>query len=81
MEAVVVELSTELWMFLLITTILGAILFNIGSRLSWWKACLFMLIYLLFVIYVVGHAFQLPVAEIVSDALVGFVDWIKNIRL
>jgi Ca2+/Na+ antiporter len=79
MEPLVVELSTELWMFLLITTTLGAILFNLGSRLSVWKACLFMLIYLFFVLYVVGHALQLPVAEAVSDALMGFVDWIKNI--
>lgn len=79
MEPLVVELSTELWMFLLITTVLGAILFNIGSRLSYWKACLFMLIYLLFVLYVVGHALQLPPAEAVSDALISFVDWIKSI--
>ena len=79
MEPVVVELSTELWMFLLITTTLGAILFNIGRRLTLWKASLFILIYLLFVVYVVGHAFQLPLAEVVSDGLMGFVDWIKNL--
>jgi Ca2+/Na+ antiporter len=79
MEPVVVELSTELWMFLLVTTILGAILFNIGRKLTLWKAYLFILIYLLFVLYVVGHAFQLPLAEVVSDALKGFVDWLKNI--
>ena len=40
MEPVVVKLSTELWMFLLITTTLGAILFNIGRRLTLWKAFL-----------------------------------------
>jgi cation:H+ antiporter len=79
MEPVVVELSTELWMFLLITTILGAILFNIGRKLTLWKACLFILIYLIFVLYVVGHAFQMPLTEVVSDALMGFVDWLKNL--
>jgi cation:H+ antiporter len=77
MDSAVVELSTELWMFLLVTTILGAILFNIGRKLTLWKAYLFILIYLLFVLYVVGHAFQVPLAEVVSDALKGFVDWIK----
>lgn len=79
MEPAVVELSTELWMFLLVTTILGAILFNIGRKLTIWKACLFILIYLLFVLYVVGHAFQMPLAEVVSDALMGFVDGLKNL--
>lgn len=79
MESNVVELSTELWMFLLVTTILGAILFNIGKKLTLWKACLFILIYLLFVLYVVGHAFQMPLTEVVSDALIGFVDWLKNL--
>ncbi len=79
MESDVVELSTELWMFLLVTTILGAILFNIGRKLTLWKACLFILIYLLFVLYVVGHAFQMPLAEVVSDALIGFMDWLKNL--
>ena len=79
MEPVVVELSTELWMFLLITTALGAILFNIGRKLTLWKAGLFILIYLLFVLYVVGHAFQLPLTEVVSDALMGFVDWLKQL--
>ena len=79
MEPVVVELSTELWMFLLITTALGAILFNIGRKLTLWKAGLFIMIYLLFVLYVVGHAFQLPLTEVVSDALMGFVDWLKQL--
>jgi Ca2+/Na+ antiporter len=79
MEPVVVKLSTELWMFLLITTILGAILFNIGRKLTLWKACLFVLIYLLFVLYVVGHAFQMPLTEVVSDALNGFMDWLNNL--
>ena len=79
MEPAVVELSTELWMFLLVTTILGAILFNIGRKLTLWKAYLFILIYLLFVLYVVGHAFQMPLAEVVSDGLNGFVDWLKNL--
>ncbi|KPL14606.1 MAG: hypothetical protein AMS26_10150 [Bacteroides sp. SM23_62] len=79
MEPVVVELSTELWMFLLITTILGAILFNLGRKLTLWKTSLFILIYLLFVLYVVGHAFQMPLAEVVSDTLKGFVDWLKNL--
>ena len=78
MEPVVVKLSTELWMFLLITTTLGAILFNIGRRLTLWKAFLFILIYLLFVLYVVGHAFQMPLTEVVSDALNGFVLWLKT---
>jgi cation:H+ antiporter len=79
MESTVVEMSTELWMFLLITTIFGAILFNIGRKLTLWKAYLFILIYLLFVLYVVGHAFEMPLAEVVSDALRGFVDWFRNI--
>ena len=79
MEPLVVELSTELWMFLLITTLLGAILFNLGRRLSFWKAYLFILIYLIFVLYVVGHAFQLPLAEVVSDALMEVVDWLKSL--
>ncbi len=79
MEADVIEMSTELWMFLLITTIFGAILFNIGRKLTLWKACVFILIYLLFVLYVVGHAFQMPLTEVVSDALRGFVDWLKNL--
>ncbi len=77
MESTVVEMSTELWMFLLITTIFGAILFNIGRKLTIWKACLFILIYLLFVLYVVGHAFEMPLAEAVSDALRGFMGWFK----
>ncbi len=79
MEPLVVELSTELWMFLLITTVLGAILFNLGRNLTLWKTSMFILIYLLFVLYVVGHAFQVPLAEVVSDALKGFVDWIINL--
>jgi len=79
MEPAVVELSTELWMFLLITTIFGALLFNIGKKLTLWKACLFILIYLLFVLYVVGHAFHMPLTEAISDALIGFVDWLKNL--
>ena len=79
METAVVELSTELWMFLLITTIFGAILFNIGRKLTLWKAYLFILIYLLFVLYVVGHAFQMPLTEVVSDALIGFVDWLRTL--
>ncbi len=79
MEPAVVKLSTELWMFLLITTILGAILFNIGRKLTLWKASLFVLIYLLFVLYVVGHAFGLPLTEVVSDVLLGFVKWLKEL--
>jgi hypothetical protein len=77
MEPAVVEMSTELWMFLLVTTILGAVLFNIGRKLTLWKTYLFILIYLLFVLYVVGHAFQVPLMEVVSDAMKEFVDWIK----
>jgi cation:H+ antiporter len=78
MDPMVVELSTELWMFLLITTFLGAILYNIGKKLTLWKTWLFILIYLTFVLFVVGHAFHLPLVEVVSDGLLGFVNWIKN---
>jgi cation:H+ antiporter len=79
MDPLVVELSTELWMFLLITTFLGAILYNIGRKLTLWKAWLFIGIYLAFVLYVVGHAFHLPLAEVISDAMMGFVDWLKHL--
>lgn len=79
MEPAVVELSAELWMVLLITTIMGAILFSIGRKLTLWKAGIFILIYLLFILYVVGHAFHMPLAEEVSDSLIGFVDWLRNL--
>jgi len=79
MEAGIRELSTELWMFLLVTTILGAVIFNIGQRLNRKKAYIFLIIYAIFVFYVFGQAFHMNLTDMISDVLLRIVDWFEAI--
>jgi len=79
METGIRELSTELWMFLLITTILGAIIFNFGQRLNRTKAYIFLIIYAFFVFYAFGQAFHMNLTGMISDVLLSIVDWFESI--
>ena len=70
------NLSAELWMFLLVTTILGAIILNIGKRLSRGTGLIFILIYAAFVFYVFGQAFHMDLTQRISEILRDFVNWL-----
>ena len=75
------ELSAELWMFLLVTTILGAIIFNIGGRMNRSKAGIFIFIYAIFVFYVFGQAFRMDFTGNVSDALRSILNWLESLQI
>lgn len=75
------ELSTELWMFLLVTTVLGAIIFNIGKYLNRSKAIIFLMIYVLFVFYVFGQAFQMDLTLRLSDFLIKIIHYAESLFL
>jgi cation:H+ antiporter len=72
------DLSAELWMFLLLTTVLGAVIFNIGKRLSRIKGIVFLLIYAAFVFYVFGQALHVGFTESISGLLLDFVNWLGS---
>lgn len=78
METGIRELSAALWMFLLATTVLAAIIFNIGKKLTRSKAIIFILIYGVFVFYVFGQAFHLGFIENISDVLIGVIDRLES---
>lgn len=73
------ELSAELWMFLLVTTILGVIILSIGRRLSRVKAYIFIFIYVIFVLYVFGQAFHMGLTESLSEILLSIIHWLKSL--
>jgi cation:H+ antiporter len=77
MEIEIRELSTELWMFLLLTTVLGALIFNLGRKLSLIKGYIFLIIYGTFVFYAFGQAFQMGLTEKISGYLLSIIDWIQ----
>jgi cation:H+ antiporter len=79
MEDGIRELSAELWIFLLVTTILGALIFNIGKRLSIFKALLFLFIYSVFVFYVFGQAFHMDLTGRISDSLLNIVHLLESV--
>jgi Ca2+/Na+ antiporter len=79
MDESVVELSSELWMFLLVTTVLGIIILVAGKKLTLAKAILFLLIYLIFLLYVLGQAMGSEIIHRVMDELHSAIGWIKNI--
>ena len=79
METGIRELSAELWMFLLVTTILGAFIFNIGQRLNRAKAYIFLVIYALFVFYVFGQAFHMNLTGSISEILLSIVDRMEQL--
>lgn len=77
MEQGIKELSTELWMFLLVITILGAILFNVSKKLNLSKALIFLLIYAIFVLYVFGQAFHVNITENLAQILLKIIHWLE----
>ncbi len=79
MDTGIREMSTELWMFLLITTILGAIIYITGKKLSRVKAYIFIFIYTLFVFYVFGQAFGMHFTNRFSELLLSIVDWMESL--
>ena len=79
MDQAIIELSTELWMFLLITTILGYIIFISGKKLTRIKAFLFLGIYLVFVLFVIGQVLHAPVTENFSRWMLNLVNGLKNL--
>lgn len=78
METEIREFSAELWMFLLLTTIIGAIIFNIGKKLSLLKGYIFLGIYALFVFYAFGQAYHMELMENVSSFLLNVIEWIEG---
>ncbi len=79
MQPAIRELSTELWIFLLVTTVLGAIIFNIGKQLNRTKAIIFLLIYSVFVFYVFGQAFQMDLTIKLSDFLLKIIHYAESL--
>ena len=79
MEQSIVELSTELWIFLLVTTILGFVIFISGKKLTRLKAYLFLAIYIVFVLYVLGQVFACPLTMKLSRHMFEFVEMLKSI--
>ncbi len=79
MEQNVVELSAELWMFLLVTTFLGCLIFLSGKRMTGSRAYMFLVIYLIFLLYIIGQALHLPFMDRFSQTLFHFVDWLKSL--
>ena len=73
MQPEIRELSAELWIFLLVITILGVILFNFGKYLTLPKAYIFLVIYTLFVFYVLGQTFQMELTQNLSDFLIKII--------
>jgi cation:H+ antiporter len=72
------DLSAELWMFLLLTTVLGALIYNLGKRLSRIKGIIFILVYTVFVFYVFGQALHMGFTDNVSEILLDFVNWLGS---
>jgi cation:H+ antiporter len=81
MQPAIREMSAGLWMFLLITTVLGALIFNAGKYLNKTKAIIFFLIYGVFVFYVFGQAFQMDLMVKISDILLRLVQWIESLLI
>ena len=79
MDAGIIELSTELWLFLLVTTILGLLIFIIGNKMTRSKAFLFLGIYLVFVLFVIGQVVHSPLAENFSRQLMNLVNGFKSL--
>jgi len=79
MEPAIIELSTELWLFLLITTILGLLIFISGKKMTLSKAFLFLGIYLVFVLFVIGQVLHAPVTENFSRYLLNLVSGLKSL--
>ncbi len=73
------DLSAELWMFLLIITVLAAVIFNIGKRLSRSKAVIFILIYAVFVFFVFGQAFHMNLIQHISEALLRVINCLESL--
>ena len=78
MDISIIELSTELWIFLLITTVLGLIIFISGKKLTRTKAYLFLGIYFVFVLYVVGQVFDSALTISLSRRMLEFVGTLKS---
>ncbi len=79
MQPAIRELSAELWMFLLLITILGIGLFNFGKYLTRPKAYVFLLIYALFVFYVFGQTFQMDLTQNLSDFLLKIIHYAESL--
>ena len=79
MDTGIREMSSALWMFLLMTTILAAIIFNIRGRLNLKVAFIFLLIYAVFVFYIFGQAFNLDFTGSVSDVLSGVIESLESL--
>jgi cation:H+ antiporter len=81
MDQSIIELSTELWMFLLITTILGFIIFISGRKLTRTKAWLFLAIYLVFVLYVIGQVLHSGITTTASQYMFEVVEKLKSLKI
>lgn len=79
MEPAIIELSTELWIFLLVSTILGYIIFISGKRMTRPKAFLFLGIYLVFILYIIGQVAHNPLTEDLSVFLLRVVEGFKSL--
>ncbi len=74
-----VELSRELYGFLLITAVLGFLILIIGKRLTIIKAVMFLLINFVFLFYVFGQALGSDATHSMMSWLYDFIEWISKI--
>ncbi len=79
MDQSIIERSTELWIFLLFTTILAYIIFASGKKLTKIKAFLFLAIYLVFVLYVAGQVFHSSLTTSASQFMFEAVERLKSL--
>jgi Ca2+/Na+ antiporter len=81
MDTEIVSLSSELWMYLLGTTVIGLVIFISGKRLTMIKAFLFLVIYACFIFFIIGQAGHLRLAERFYQFILHLVNIIEGLFL
>ena len=74
-----VGLSRELYIFLLLSAVLGFLILIIGKKLNMTKAILFLFINFIFLLYVLGQALGSEVTGSMMDWLHDSIGWINKI--
>ncbi len=81
MDEEIIKLSSEIWMFLLATTIIGLIIFISGKKLTRIKAYIFLAIYACFIFFIIEQAGHLRLAEGFQQVILHFVKIIEGVFL
>jgi len=79
MDEEIINLSTELWMFLLATTIIGLVILISGKKLTRIKAYIFLGIYACFIFFTIGLAGHIRFIEEFRKVMLNFVKIIEGV--